>query len=71
MNVFQGRFPGENTGADGYVATAPVDVFPPNGFGLHNVTGNVWEWCGTGTTPPPTCRPSPRTRSALRPVSVV
>jgi formylglycine-generating enzyme required for sulfatase activity len=45
MNVFQGNFPAHDIGADGFVSTAPVDAFPPNGFGLHNATGNVWEWC--------------------------
>ena len=44
MNVWQGRFPTQNTAADGYLGTAPVDAFPPNGYGLHNMTGNVWEW---------------------------
>lgn len=43
-NTFQGRFPGGNTGEDGYIATAPVTAFPPNGFGLYGVSGNVWEW---------------------------
>jgi formylglycine-generating enzyme len=45
MNVFQGEFPGGNTAADGYLGTAPVDAFGPNDYGLHNVCGNVWEWC--------------------------
>jgi sulfatase modifying factor 1 len=45
LNVFQGRFPGENTCADGFAGTAPVDSFPPNGYGLHNIIGNIWEWC--------------------------
>jgi len=45
MNVFQGNFPTRNTCSDGYAATAPADAFPPNAFGPHNVTGNVWEWC--------------------------
>lgn len=44
MNVWQGEFPARNTGADGHLGTAPVDAYPENGYGLHNMTGNVWEW---------------------------
>ena len=43
-NTWQGLFPCENLEEDGYTRTSPVTAFPPNGYGIHDMIGNTWEW---------------------------
>ncbi len=44
-NTFTGIFPYKNTAEDGFAGTSPVKAFPPNGYGLYDMAGNVWNWC--------------------------
>lgn len=50
-NIWQGKFPVKNNALDGYISTAPVDAFEPNGYGFYNMAGNVWEWCADWFNP--------------------
>lgn len=63
MNVWQGDFPHRNSGADGFFATAPSRSFEPNGYGLYNTTGNVWEWVADRFSPSWHSRASEATRT--------
>ncbi|MBC3189798.1 formylglycine-generating enzyme family protein [Pseudonocardia sp. C8] len=51
MNIWQGSFPARNTTEDGFLTTAPVKTFRPNGYGLFQMVGNVWEWCADRFSP--------------------
>jgi formylglycine-generating enzyme required for sulfatase activity len=49
-NTWQGEFPYQNLRTDGYEGTSPVATFPPNGYGLYDMIGNVWEWTADSFT---------------------
>jgi formylglycine-generating enzyme required for sulfatase activity len=49
MNIWEGNFPQENTGLDGFIGVAPVRSYQPNSYGVYNTLGNVWEWVEGGS----------------------
>lgn len=50
-NIWQGKFPVKNNASDGFIGTAPVRTYKPNGYGLYQMSGNVWEWCADWFAP--------------------
>lgn len=64
-NIWQGRFPDHNSGGDGYIGTAPAACYAPNGYGLHAMTGNVWEWTADRFTTLHSPRPSRNPKGPL------
>ena len=63
-NTWQGNFPHENLCDDGFERTSPVMSFPPNGYGVHDMIGNVWEWTTDWWSQ--STKPTRRRRAAFR-----
>jgi formylglycine-generating enzyme len=75
-NTWQGEFPWQNLKLDGHEGTSPVASFAPNGYGLRDMCGNVWEWTSDlyadpGADPPPACCTPPRAEGERFPSRVI